>query len=95
MPTRLIAFLVLAVISAVLPGAGAKALDGIPVPLDKRTLDLTHQVQIYREPDDRIQVSTAPGPDGIVRRTSANSRLRSRSSCANKSSMERSGVAPS
>ena len=68
MPTRLIALLVLALISAVLPGAGAKALDGIAVPLDKRTLDLTHQVQIYREPDDRIQVSTAPGPDGIVRR---------------------------
>ncbi|WP_291748777.1 EAL domain-containing protein [Bauldia sp.] len=64
----MIALLVLALISAVLPGAGAKALDGIAVPLDKRTLDLTHQVQIYREPDDRIQVSTAPGPDGIVRR---------------------------
>ncbi|SDB28635.1 EAL domain-containing protein [Bauldia litoralis] len=68
MPVRLILLFVLALVSVVLPHAGAQALDGIAVPLDKRTLDLTQQVQIYREPDDRIQVSTAPGPDGIVRR---------------------------
>ena len=67
-PVRLLAFLALAIIAAVLPQAGARALDGIPVPLDGRTLDLTTQVQIFREPDDRVQVSTAPGPDGIVRR---------------------------
>ncbi len=67
-PVRLLAFLALAIVAAVLPQAGARALDGIPVPLDGRTLDLTTQVQIFREPDDRVQVSTAPGPDGIVRR---------------------------
>ena len=35
---------------------------------DGRTLDLTGMVQLFHEPDDRIQVPTAPGPDGIVRR---------------------------
>ena len=38
------------------------------MPLDGKTLDLTQAVQLFRQPDDRIQVSTAPGPDGIVRR---------------------------
>ncbi|WP_421724577.1 EAL domain-containing protein [Bauldia sp.] len=64
---RLIPFLILTAMSLALPQA-ASALDGIAVPLDGRTLDLTDQVQIFREPDDRIQVSTAPGLDGIVRR---------------------------
>ncbi len=67
-PARLIAVLLIAALSAVLPQAGARALEGIAVPLDGKTLDLTNQVQIFRQPDDRIQVSTAPGPDGIVRR---------------------------
>ena len=64
-----IAFFLIAVAAAfVLPRGAAFALDGIPVPLDGKTMDLTDQVQIFRESDDRIQVSTAPGPDGIVRR---------------------------
>jgi len=79
-PARLLAFLGLAIVAAALPQAGARALDGIPVPLDGRTLDLTTQVQIYREPDDRIQVSTAPGPDGIVRRIEVRSQESSGSS---------------
>jgi len=79
-PVRLLAFLGLAIVAAALPQAGARALDGIPVPLDGRTLDLTTQVQIYREPDDRIQVSTAPGPDGIVRRIEVRSQESSGSS---------------
>ncbi|MCP4381159.1 MAG: EAL domain-containing protein [Hyphomicrobiales bacterium] len=65
---RLITVLFLAAFAVALPFVGANALDGIPVPLDGRTLDLSDQVQIFREPTDRIQVSTAPGIDGIVRR---------------------------
>lgn len=65
---RLIVFLVIALAAAALPQNYARALDAIQVPLDGQTLDLTNQVQIFREPDDRVQVSTAPGPDGIVRR---------------------------
>ncbi|MFC5516370.1 EAL domain-containing protein [Kaistia terrae] len=46
-----------------------QALDAINVPLDGTTLDLTKAVErASRDPSDRVQVSTAPGPDGIVRR---------------------------
>ena len=65
---RLMAVLVLAGLSAVLPRVEAEALESITVPLDGRTLDLTNKVQLHRQPDERIQVSTAPGADGIVRR---------------------------
>ena len=46
-----------------------QALDAVNVPLDGTTLDLTKAVErASRDPSDRVQVSTAPGPDGIVRR---------------------------
>lgn len=44
------------------------ALDAVSVPLDGRTLDLTSIIQLFSQPEDRLQISTAPGPDGIVRR---------------------------
>jgi diguanylate cyclase (GGDEF)-like protein/PAS domain S-box-containing protein len=47
---------------------GAVALEAVSVPLDGRTLDLTSVVQISSQPEDRLQISTAPGVDGIVRR---------------------------
>jgi diguanylate cyclase (GGDEF)-like protein/PAS domain S-box-containing protein len=65
---RLLAFLIVAAISAALPSLPARALEAISVPLDGKTLDLTNKVQLFRQPDDKIQVSTAPGADGIVRR---------------------------
>ena len=65
---RLVAILVLAAIAAALSGVGASALEATTVPLDGRTLDLTNKVQLFHQPDDRIQVQTAPGADGIVRR---------------------------
>ncbi len=47
----------------------ALALDALTVPLDGKTLDLTKAIDYAsRDPSDRVQVSTAPGPDGIVRR---------------------------
>ncbi|MCX5497454.1 EAL domain-containing protein [Kaistia dalseonensis] len=46
-----------------------EALDALTVPLDGKTLDLTNAVDFAsRDPSDRVQVSTAPGADGIVRR---------------------------
>ena len=44
------------------------------MPLDGKTLDLTLAVQLFRQHDDRIQVSTAPGADGIVRRIEVRAR---------------------
>ena len=44
------------------------ALEPIRVPVDAAAIDLTHSVQHYNNQSDRLQVSTAPGPDGIVRR---------------------------
>ncbi|MEJ0012221.1 MAG: EAL domain-containing protein [Bauldia sp.] len=52
----------------------AFALEAASVPLDGKTLDLTKAVQLFRQPDDRIQISTAPGSDGIVRRIEVRAR---------------------
>jgi diguanylate cyclase (GGDEF)-like protein/PAS domain S-box-containing protein len=71
---RLVLALVIAAIVSVAGTAGARAVEAVAVPLDGRTLDLTHTVQLYHQPDDRIQISTAPGPDGIVRRIEVRSR---------------------
>ena len=65
---RLIAVLAVAAFAAAFSMTTANALEAISVPLDGRTLDMTGMVQVLHEPDDRIQVPTAPGPDGIVRR---------------------------
>lgn len=52
----------------------AHALDAINVPLDVDALDLTRAVDRFVEVGDRLQVSTAPGPDGIVRRIEVRAR---------------------
>jgi len=65
---RLIAIVVLTGLAGLFPRGEAQALDAIPVPLDGKTLDLTNKVEIRRQADERVQVQTAPGPDGIVRR---------------------------
>src|SRR5258705_5700861 len=65
---RVVAWLALVVVSALAPSFDASALEGISIPLDGRTLDLTNKVQLFRQAEDRIQISTAPGADGIVRR---------------------------
>lgn len=52
----------------------ANALDAINVPLDVDALDLTRAVDRFVEVGDRLQVSTAPGPDGIVRRIEVRAR---------------------
>ncbi|HSM19753.1 MAG TPA: hypothetical protein VK844_05230, partial [Hyphomicrobiales bacterium] len=47
---------------------GARALEGIPVPPETPAIDLTNLVERVDQRTDRIQVSTAPGVDGLVRR---------------------------
>lgn len=55
-------------------GSPAGALEAINVPLDVDALDLTRAVDRFVDVGDRIQVSTAPGPDGIVRRIEVRAR---------------------
>ncbi|MCW2308206.1 diguanylate cyclase (GGDEF)-like protein/PAS domain S-box-containing protein [Rhodobium gokarnense] len=53
---------------------GAMAVEAIVVPLDVDALDLTRSIELHTNVGDRLQVSTAPGPDGIVRRIEVTSR---------------------
>ncbi len=47
---------------------GARALEAVNVKVDASAIDLTDAVERPKTETDRIQVSTAPGADGIVRR---------------------------
>jgi diguanylate cyclase (GGDEF)-like protein/PAS domain S-box-containing protein len=49
-------------------GQVALAVESVRVPIDADAIDLTSAVEHFGAQGDRIQVSTAPGPDGIVRR---------------------------
>ncbi|CAN5314810.1 EAL domain-containing protein [soil metagenome] len=71
---RRLALLFLSLLSLVVASFSAGALESIAVPLDGRTLDMTRAVQRFQQPDDRIQISTAPGADGIVRRIEVHAR---------------------
>ena len=64
---RAVLLALLALVSLVL-AQPARAVEPISVPLDVPALDLTHAVEMRANAGDRLQVSTAPGPDGIVRR---------------------------
>ncbi|MCC6886982.1 MAG: EAL domain-containing protein [Hyphomicrobiales bacterium] len=58
-------------------GAGlipARAVEAIGVRLDAAAIDLTAAVERHRTETDRILVSTAPGPDGIVQRMDVRAR---------------------
>ncbi|PBB19496.1 EAL domain-containing protein [Mesorhizobium sp. B2-9-1] len=46
----------------------AFAVEPIKIARDDKALDLSRAVEIYRNQGENFQVSTAPGPDGIVRR---------------------------
>ena len=52
----------------------ARALEPIAVPLEEAALDLTDTVQRYPNAGQKLQVSTAPGVDGIVRRIEVRAR---------------------
>jgi diguanylate cyclase (GGDEF)-like protein/PAS domain S-box-containing protein len=60
---------------AVLVGASqAHAVEAINVRVDAAAVDLTDAIERQRTDTDRIQVSTAPGPDAIVRRIEVRAR---------------------
>ena len=52
----------------------ARALDAVSVRVDAAAIDLTDAVERQKTETDRIQVSTAAGPDGIVRRIEVRAR---------------------
>jgi diguanylate cyclase (GGDEF)-like protein/PAS domain S-box-containing protein len=61
----------LAILSGLKP---AVAVEAINVRLDAAAIDLTAAVERHRTEQDRILVSTAPGPDGIVQRMDVRAR---------------------
>ena len=48
--------------------AQAVAMESVRVPQGARAIDLTNVIEKHSSQGDRLQVSTAPGSDGIVRR---------------------------
>ena len=52
----------------------ARAVESVNVRLDAAAIDLTAATEVQKTDGDRIQVSTAPGPDGIVRRIEVRAR---------------------
>jgi diguanylate cyclase (GGDEF)-like protein/PAS domain S-box-containing protein len=52
----------------------ARAVEAVNVRLDAPAIDITAATERVRTDNDRIQVSTAPGPDGIVRRIEVRAR---------------------
>jgi diguanylate cyclase (GGDEF)-like protein/PAS domain S-box-containing protein len=66
----------LALTAALMAGAPARAVEAVNVRLDVPAIDLTAATDRQHTEGDRIQVSTAPGPDGIVRRIEVRARER-------------------
>jgi len=60
--------LILTVIVTLFPAMPAFAVEPIKIARDDKALNLSEAVEIYRNQGENFQVSTAPGPDGIVRR---------------------------
>jgi len=70
--TALAGLIVLA--AAALAAPEALAVEAVNVRLDAPAIDLTAATDVQHTEADRIQVSTAPGPDGIVRRIEVRAR---------------------
>ena len=65
---------VLALAASLLTTPAALAVESVNVRLDAAAIDLTAATDVQKTDGDRIQVSTAPGPDGIVRRIEVRAR---------------------
>ena len=65
---------VVVALAAFLGVSPAAAVEAVNVRLDAAAIDLTDAVEIQHSDNDRIQVSTAAGPDGIVRRIEVHAR---------------------
>ncbi|HYC16025.1 MAG TPA: EAL domain-containing protein [Pseudolabrys sp.] len=60
--------------ASLLAAQSARAVEAVNVRLDAAAIDLTAATELQKTDGDRIQVSTAPGPDGIVRRIEVRAR---------------------
>jgi diguanylate cyclase (GGDEF)-like protein/PAS domain S-box-containing protein len=69
-----LAAIALALIASLLVVPAARAVEAVNVRLDAAAIDLTAATELQKTEGDRIQVSTAPGPDGIVRRIEVRAR---------------------
>ncbi|AWN39279.1 EAL domain-containing protein [Methylobacterium durans] len=63
-----LAALVTALVGSLVLSIPARAVEAVRVTLDAPVIDLTPMIERYRSDGDLIQISTAPGKDGIVRR---------------------------
>jgi len=61
-------------LTAMIGPRGAAAVEAIRVPTEGPPIDLTGAVEFQHSDTDRIQVSTAPGTDGIIRRIEVRAR---------------------
>src|SRR5476651_1857378 len=68
------AVLLLALAALMAAAAPAHAVESVNVRLDAAAIDITAATERQKTEGDRIQVSTAPGPDGIVRRIEVRAR---------------------
>lgn len=74
-PLSVLYSLILSAILVVLAGASSCwAVESVRVTPDSTAIDLLSAVERYHSEGDLIQISTAPGPDGIVRRIAVKAR---------------------
>ena len=70
----LISLLLTSLVIGLATVSAALAVEAVDVKADIKVLDLSNVVEFYEGDGDRLQVSTAPGPDGIVRRIEVRAR---------------------
>jgi diguanylate cyclase (GGDEF)-like protein/PAS domain S-box-containing protein len=63
-----------AIAASLLAAQTARSVEAVNVRLDAAAIDLTAATELQKTDGDRTQVSTAPGPDGIVRRIEVRAR---------------------
>ncbi len=61
-------------LTAIIGAPAARALDAVNVPAKGPPIDLTRMVELQQSNGDRLQVSTALGADGIIRRIEVRAR---------------------
>ena len=71
---RCLTAVAVAIAASLLGAQTARAVEAVNVRLDAAAIDLTAATELQKTDGDRIQVSTAPGPDGIVRRIEVRAR---------------------
>ncbi len=72
--TRCLTAVAVVIAASLLAVQTAPAVEAVNVRLDAAAIDLTAATDVQKSDGDRIQVSTAPGPDGIVRRIEVRAR---------------------